>query len=56
MRHAGHAHSVDGDNVDDVAAVLLHVLVEGLVHHVPSPVQVRLDNGMEALLTDVLSS
>ena len=54
MRHASHAHSINGHNVDNVAAVFLHVLVKGLVHHVPRAVQIRVNHGVEALLANVL--
>lgn len=53
VRHAGHAHSIDRHNVDNVAAVLFHVLVKCLVHHVPRAIQIRVNYGMETLLTNV---
>ena len=54
--HTRHTHSVDCDNVDNVTPIFLHVLMKGLVHHVPSPVQVCLDNGIEPFLTNVFGS
>ena len=53
VRHAGHAHSIDRHNVDNVAAVFFHVLVECLVHHVPRAIQIRVNYGMETFLANV---
>ena len=55
MRHTGHSHSINRDDIDNLPSILLHVLLERFHHAVISSVQICFNDCVESVRRNIFS-